>query len=303
MLLVQLAGQSRLERLFLRSSGRLPFSDIIRIRGLIPFPRSGISPISRPDLYSHMRVFTILFRKELKNYFLTPFGWVVLALVLFMQGMSMSGAMEQMKDAPMLDNFLLVCLRTPNFWLYFLFIFPLLTMRLFAEESKTGTLETLLTAPVTTTQVVFSKYLAAFAFYALLWLPILLQLKLFAVVTGQPAPVEAGHIFGTYLILLLMGAFFLSIGCFASTLTSSQIVAGIITIAFLVIIFFFGFIPYYTGEGFQAAALFQYVSIQEHLVNFAKGLVDTRPIVYYVSMTAFFLFLTHLTLDFRRWKA
>lgn len=250
-----------------------------------------------------MRVFFILFRKELKNYFLTPFGWVILALVLAMQGLSMSTAMEQMKDAPMLENFLLVTLRTPNFWFYFLFIFPLITMRLFAEEAKTGTLETLMTAPVTTSQVVFSKYLAAFTFYALLWLPLLLHLKIFAMVTGQPAPVEFGHIIGTYCILLLMGSFFLAIGCFSSTLTSSQIVAGIITIAFLVILFFFGFVPYYTGEGFQATALFQYVSIQEHLVNFAKGLIDTRPIVYYLSMTSFFLFLTHITLDFRRWKA
>jgi len=250
-----------------------------------------------------MRVFSILFRKEFKNYFLTPFGWVVLALVLFMQGMSMSSAMEQMKDAPMLDNFLLVTLRTPNFWFYFLFIFPLLTMRLFAEEAKTGTLETLMTAPVTTSQVVFSKYLAAFCFYALLWLPLLLQLKIFGMVTGEAAPVETGQIIGTFSILLLMGAFFLAIGCFASTLTSNQIVAGIITIAFLVFLFFLGFIPYYTGEGFKASAIFQYVSIQEHLINFAKGLIDTRPIVYYVSMTALFLFLTHMTLDFRRWKA
>lgn len=250
-----------------------------------------------------MRVFYILFRKEFKNYFLTPFGWVVLALVLLMQGVSMSTALEQMKDAPMLDNFLLVSLRSPNFWFYFLFIFPLLTMRLFAEEAKTGTLETLMTAPVTTTQVVFSKYLAAFVFYSLLWLPILLHLKIFAMVTGQPAPVETGHILGTYAILLLMGAFFLAIGCFSSTLTSSQIVSGIITIAILVILFFLGFVPYYTGEAFQASALFEYVSIQEHLANFAKGLIDTRPIVYYLSMTSLFLFLTHTTLDFRRWKA
>ncbi|MBK1830443.1 ABC transporter permease subunit [Verrucomicrobiaceae bacterium R5-34] len=250
-----------------------------------------------------MRVFSILFRKEFKNYFLTPFGWVVLALVLLMQGFSMSGAMELMKDGPMIDNFLLVSLKTPHFWFYFLFIFPLLTMRLFAEESKTGTLETLLTAPVTTAQVVFSKYLAAFAFYAILWLPILLQLKIFAWVTGSPAPVEMGHILGTYAILLLMGSFFLAIGCLASTLTSSQIVAGIITIAALVILFFLGFVPYYIGEGFKAAPIFQYVSVQDHLVNFAKGLVDTRPIVYYLSMAVFFLFLTHITLDFRRWKS
>ena len=250
-----------------------------------------------------MRVFSILFRKEFKNYFFTPFGWVILALVLFMQGMSMSSAMEQMKDAPRLDNFLLITLQTPHFWFYFLFIFPLLTMRLFADEAKTGTLETLMTAPVTTTQVVFSKYLATLTFYSLLWLPLLLQLKIFALVTGNPAPVESGQIMGAYLILFLMGSFFLAIGCFTSTLTSNQIVAGIITIAILVFHFMLGMIPYYMGEGFQAHALFQYVSINEHLINFAKGLIDTRPIVYYLSMTAFFLFLTHTTMDFRRWKS
>jgi len=250
-----------------------------------------------------MRVFTILFRKEFKNYFLTPFGWVVLGLVLLMQGMSMTSAMEQMKDAPLSENFLLVSFSAPNFWFYFLFIFPLLTMRLFAEEEKTGTLETLMTAPVTSAQVVLSKYLAAFSFYAILWLPILLHLKIFTMITGSPAPYEMGHVLGTYTILLLMGSFFLAIGCLASTLSSSQIVAGIITIAVLVILFFMGFVPYYTGEGFQAVALFHYVSIQEHLAQFARGVIDTRPVVYYLSMTAFFLFLTHLTLDFRRWKS
>ena len=108
---------------------------------------------------------------------------------------------------------------------------------------------------------------------------------------------------GSYAILLLMGSFFIAIGCFASTLTNSQIVAGIITIAALVMLVFLGFVPYYVGDGFRAAPIFQYVSVQEHLINFCKGLIDTRPIVYYLSMAAFFLFLTHITLDFRRWKS
>ena len=250
-----------------------------------------------------MRVFLILFRKEFKNYFLTPFGWVVLGLVLLMQGLSMTTAMEKMKDAPLSENFLAASFNSPNFWFYFLFIFPLLTMRLFAEEEKSGTLETLMTAPVTTAQVVFSKYWAAFVFYALLWLPILLHLKIFTVITGNPPPYETGHLIGSYAILLLIGSFLLAIGCFASTLSSSQIVAGIITIAILVILFFLGFVPYYTGEGFQAVTLFHYVAIQEHLSLFARGVIDTRPIIYYLSMAAFFLFLTHLTLDFRRWKS
>lgn len=250
-----------------------------------------------------MRVFLILFRKEFKSYFLTPFGWVVLGLVLLMQGLSMTTAMEKMKDAPLSENFLLVSFNSPNFWFYFLFIFPLLTMRLFAEEERSGTLETLMTAPVTSAQVVFSKYIAAFTFYALLWLPILLHFKIFTVITGNPPPYEIGHLIGSYAILLLIGSFLLAIGCFASTLSSNQIVAGIISIAILVILFFLGFVPYYTGEGFQAVSLFHYVAIQEHLALFARGVIDTRPVIYYLSMAAFFLFLTHLTFDFRRWKS
>ena len=250
-----------------------------------------------------MRVFLILFRKEFKNYFLTPLGWVILALVLLMQGLSMTAAMEKMKDGALSENFLMVCFSSPNFWFYFLFIFPLLTMRLFAEEEKTGTLETLMTAPVTSAQVVLSKYMAAFSFYALLWLPILLHLKIFTVITGSPPPYEMGHVVGSYSILLLMGSFLLAIGCFASTLSSSQIVSGIITIAIIVILFFLGFVPYYTGEGFQAVVLFHYVALQEHLHLFTQGVIDTRPVVYYLSMATFFLFLTHLTMDFRRWKS
>ncbi len=251
-----------------------------------------------------MRVFSILFRKELKNYFFTPFGWVVLTLVLLMQGMSMTSAMELMKKAPLTENFLFVStVRSPNFWFYFLFIFPLITMRLFAEEAKTGTLETLMTAPVTSLQVVFSKYFASLTFYSLLWLPILLHLKIFSMVTGGPAPYEMGHLIGLYGILILMGSLFIAIGCFASTLSNNQIVAGIIAIAILIILFFVGLVPYYTGEGFQAVSIFHYMSVQEHLANFARGIVDTRPIVYYLSTTSFFLFLTHVTLDFRRWKA
>jgi len=250
-----------------------------------------------------MRVFSILFRKELKNYFLTPFGWVVLALILLMQGLSMTSAMELMKKAPLTENFLFVSVHSQNFWFYFLFTFPLLTMRLFAEEAKTGTLETLMTAPVTSLQVVLSKYLASLTFYSLLWLPMLLHLKIFSLITGDPAPYEMGHVIGLYSIILLMGAGFLAIGCFASTLSNNQIVAGIITITALIILFFMGLVPYYTGEGFQAVALFHYMAIQEHLANFARGIIDTRPIVYYLSMTSFFIFLTHITLDFRRWKA
>ena len=133
-----------------------------------------------------MRLFRILTLKELKGYFLTPFGWVVLAFVTIMQGVSLSTAMKGFRDTPVRDSLVYVTFHTPLCWFYFLFIFPLITMRLFAEEERSGTLETLLTAPVRTWQVVFSKYAAAMVFYAVLWVPCVVQFKMFEWATDLP---------------------------------------------------------------------------------------------------------------------
>lgn len=250
-----------------------------------------------------MRRFLTLFFKEIKGYLLTPFGWIILSLLLFMQGLSMTTALEKMQEAPVAANFITVVFSSPNFWFYYLFLFPLLTMRLFAEESRTGTLESLLTTPVTLFEVIVSKYLASFCFYALLWLPLLLEFKLFYWITSTPLPYQTGHLLATYAMLFLIGAFFLALGLLSSTLTSSQIVSGIITVGGVVFFFFLGFIPNYTGENFAARELFSYISILDSLQSATMGFLDTRYIVYYGSMSLTCLYLTYLSLDFRRWKA
>ena len=175
-------------------------------------------------------------------------------------------------------------------------------MRLFAEEERTGTLETLLTAPVRTWQLVASKYLAALSFYTVLWIPAFLQFQLFKVLTDIPAPFTSGALLGVFLILFLMGTFYLALGCLASSLTSSQIIAGIITSGLLIIHFFLGYVTAIWGDSFAAAPLFQYLSSQQHLSYFSKGLLDTRPVVYYLTMAGFVLLLTHHVVDFRRWR-
>ncbi len=252
--------------------------------------------------HSHMRLFRILIFKELKMFFLTPFGWVVLAFITLMQGLSLSTAMKGFRDTPVKDSLLYVTFHTPIFWFYFLFIFPLITMRLFAEEERTGTLETLLTAPVRTWQVVASKYFAAMVFYTVLWLPCLVQFKLFGWVTGLPPAWTGAAMGGTFAAVMLMGAAFTAVGCLASALTSSQIFAGIITIGLLVIQYFVGYVTVIWGESFIGAAFFHYISSQQHLHYFASGLFDSRPFVYYLSVTAFLLFLTYQVVDFRRWR-
>ena len=249
-----------------------------------------------------MRLFRILTHKELKGYFLTPFGWVVMAFVTVMQGVSLSTAMKGFRDTPVKDSLVYVAFHTPLFWFWFLFVFPLITMRLFAEEERSGTLETLLTAPVRTWQVVLSKYTAAMLFYTTLWIPALVQFRMFSWVTSLPPAYSPGALIGTFAILMLMGAAFTAVGCLASALTSSQIIAGLLTIGLLVIQYFLGFVTVIWGESFAGAPFFNYISSQQHLHYFANGLLDTRPAVYFLSVAAFVLFLTYQVVDFRRWK-
>ena len=249
-----------------------------------------------------MTTLLTLFRKELRAFFLNPFGWMVLAFVAAMQGLSMSTAMKALEDKPLTEDLVYIVFHTPAFWFYFLFIFPLITMRLFAEEERSGTLETLLTAPVRTWQVVLSKYLAALAFYTVLWIPAFLHFQLFAALTDIPAPFTGGSLLGGFLIIFLMGIFYIGVGCLASALTQSQIVAGIITLGLLVIHFFLGYVTTIWGDSMRSSAIFHYISCQEHLRYFTKGLVDTRPIIYNLSMGILLLILTHHVVDYRRWK-
>ena len=250
-----------------------------------------------------MRSILTLYTKELKTFFLSPFGWIVLAFAAVMQGVSLSTGMKALQDAPLADSLVYFVFHTPIFWFYFLFIFPLITMRLFAEEERSGTLETLLTAPVRTSQVVLSKYLAALTFYLLLWIPAFIHFQLFSTLTDIDPPFNGGSLVGAFLIIFLMGAFYTAIGCLASALTSSQIIAGILTISLLVLHYFLGFVPVVWGESFAAAPFFHYISCQEHLHSFTKGLIDTRPVIYNLGMAIFVLFLTHHVVDYRRWKS
>ena len=245
----------------------------------------------------------ILLRKELRGFFLSPFGWAVLILVTVMQGWSMSGAMKALQDAPIPESLVYIVFHMPQFWFYFLVIFPLITMRLFAEEERVGTLETLLTAPVQTWQLVLGKYLATLCFYLLLWIPSFIQFLLFSLLTDVAPPFSTGSLLGAFSLIFLMGALFIAVGSFASSLTSSQIIAGVVTVGLLFIHYFMGYITVIYGDRFPAASLFHYISSSEHLRYFSKGLIDSRTIIYYLTATFFFLFLAHHVLNHRRWRS
>lgn len=249
-----------------------------------------------------MRILHILFKKELKQFFLSPFGWVVLAIIMLLQGLCLSSVLEQYEKRPVVNNILLDSLTNPIFTIYFLFLFPLITMKLFSEEERSGTLETLMTAPIRTWQVVLSKYFAALVFYCCLWIPLFFHIKIFNFFSSTPIPLDSGEMTGVFLILFLIGLFFVAVGCLASSLTSSQIIAAIVTFGLLAFHMFLGFVPVIMGDDFLAAKAFHYINMDEHIKTFGQGLIDSRPFVYYTSMTLFTLLLTHHVVDYRRWK-
>ncbi len=249
-----------------------------------------------------MRIFRILYFKELKTYFLTPFGWLILAFAALMQGLILSTTLEAFENQAQSESLIYLNFTSPFFWFYFLFLFPVLTMRLFSEENRSGTLEGLLTAPVRTWQVVFSKFCAAYTAFAFLWIPAIIHFKLFTTITDIPPPFAPGELYGAMIIIMLMGALFTAFGCLASALTSSQIIAGVVCVGILFVHFLLGLVTTFFGDQIAAAPLFDFVSSQNHLRDFSRGLLDSRPLAYYLCSASFILFLTHHLLDYRRWK-
>ena len=187
-----------------------------------------------------MRILTILFGKEMRAFFLSPVAYVVIALVMVLTGFSFKAALTILERTSSEGSLVIWTYSSYWFWLSFFPIFPLVTMRLFSEERKLGTLETLMTAPVRTWQVLAAKYGAALVFYAVIWLPSALYFFLFLGITGLDMVIPRGELIGSLLILFLSGALYLAVGCFASALTSNQIVAGVMAFTLCLMHFLLG---------------------------------------------------------------
>jgi ABC-2 type transport system permease protein len=183
------------------------------------------------------------------------------------------------------------------FWLVVVFVGAVLTMRLLSEERRSGTIEVLMTAPVTEDQVVVGKFLAAMGFYIFLWLPTLSYPALLA----YYSEVDWGPVASGYVGILGLGSLFLAAGVLASALTRSQLVAAVLTFSFLVFMILIGFLGnLFTDTSVQE--LIGYLNLMAHMDDFAKGVVDTRRLVYYLATSALFLFLAARALESRKWR-
>ena len=250
-----------------------------------------------------MRKFLVLLNREVRSYFYSPIAYIVLVFFLIVSGFDFYIQISFMNQRPVAYSVQEAFFNSVFFWFAFVLIFPLITMRLFAEEFKLGTIEPLMTAPVRDWQVVLAKFFGAVFFYVILWIPTLLYFVIFQTTTHQAAANSTGAYLGAYLMLLLLGMFYLSVGCLASVLTKNQIIAAIISFSVITLLFFAGLAQYVVRDiDSTTRQLLGYFSAIEQMGTLSRGQLDTRPMVLYLSMTIVMLTLTYLVFQSRKWK-
>jgi ABC-2 type transport system permease protein len=251
-----------------------------------------------------MRRFLTLLQRELSAFYYSPIAYVVLFFFLILNGLSFWFAIAVLNKAPSENSVVQMFFNSAFFWIAYLLVFPVITMKLFAEEFKLGTIETLMTAPVRDWEVVMSKFVAAVVFYMSLWLPSLLYFLIFGALGNRAAIGSAGQLWAPYLLLLVMGMFNVGLGCVASALTSNQIVAAMISLVLTIGIFFLTLINYVVNSSSPLLRdITAYVAQVDHMDSFSRGVIDSRALVFYPSVTLLLLAITYHVFQYRRWRA
>jgi gliding motility-associated transport system permease protein len=249
-------------------------------------------------------------QKELKSYFASPIAYIVIGLWALLYGyffvailaffVRQSMQMNQFgMQGPQSMNINQQLIRPllQNVTILILFLMPMVTMRTYSEEKRSGTIELLLTSPVTDFQIILGKFLGALSLYAVMLAVTAIHIGLLFAYQGHP---EWKPILSAYLGLLLMGGCFISVGLLISSLTSNQIVAGMVTFAVFLLLWIITWIGAFWGPTFER--LTAYLSIVDHWDDFGKGIIDTTHVIYYLSFIAFGLFLTAKSVDTERWR-
>lgn len=230
----------------------------------------------------------IIARRELAAFFVSPVAYIIGAAFLFITGLFFFFTVALSGVATLVQVFSVISI-------VLLFVAPILTMRLLAEEARTGTLELLLTSPVRDWEVIIGKFIAAFIFLLAMLIPTLYYLFLLTRYGNPDIPVT----FSGYLGVLLLGAMLLSFGTLTSALSSNQIIAAILGITLSLAFWLAGGL----GTAFEGPLgdLFEYLSLQSHFTDFLLGLITSTNVVYFLSVTAASLFLATRVLEVRRW--
>ncbi len=247
-----------------------------------------------------MKIFWALLRRELGTFFLSLTGYVIIAAVSLIVGATFVMLIHNMGTKPFALPVTQLFFNSFLYWLLVILMAPAITMRLFALEKASGTLETLMTTAVGDLQVVAAKFTAAIIFYMMTWLPTLAGLVIIQHFTNQPK-LDPGVVGGMYLGIFLSGCLFVAIGCLASALTKSQMVAAVISLAAGVLLFILAYMAQALPSASAWVAL-NFFNLFKHMEDFTRGVVDTRTVIFYVSAAFLFLFLTLRVVESRRWK-
>jgi len=237
-------------------------------------------------------------RREFAAFFYSPMAYVLLLVATVLNGLVFVFIVDFLSDprsphgAPMQMLFSWVI-----FWFVIIVITPLITMRALAEERNSGTIETLLTAPINDAQVVLAKYLAAVGFYAVLWLPTVA----YPLILARFSEVDLGPVLAGYLGAIGVGMTFLSVGLLCSSLFRNQIVAALLSFAAVMVLFLVPLFSFISPAATSDSVL-GYMELISHMEDFSRGIVDTRHLVYYGTVIVFSLFCTVQVVQARRWR-
>ena len=259
-----------------------------------------------------MRNFLAVYSNEMRSYFVSPVAYVIAGVFLFLSGYLFRNILMQFNmlclqlgqraqqmggQMPALNlNEMVVVQFFAVMDFIWLLIVPMLTMRLYAEEKKTGTIELLMTSPISSVEVLLGKFFACFSLYSII---VSLTMVYFVILEAYGSP-DWGPIFSGYLGYLFLGATFISVGILASALTENQIVAVLLSFGILLLFWLIDWSASFAGP--TAAKILQYMSFIEHLEDFQRGVIDSKDVVFYLSFSFFCLFLTTRVVESRRWR-
>ena len=239
-------------------------------------------------------------QRELIAIFLSPIAYIVVAIFLLLNGYIFCLILSLFNKPGIEGSPFAIFLGSENIfaWIFLLLTAPAITMRLFAEERRSGTIEALFTAPVAEGEAVMGKFLAGYVFYLCLWLPTVL----YAVILSKYSSPDWRPMATGYLGVALVGAMFVAVGEFTSALTRNQIVAYMTGAALLLGLFLGGLLLPMVLKSDEAGQVVEYFNLYKHVQEFSQGIVDSRHVVYYLSTTVFALFLTTRVIESRKWR-
>ena len=248
-----------------------------------------------------MRSFWPIYKRELFAFFVTPLAWVLITVFLFVQGLHFftivdhfANVGQAISDQTPLQAFFG---NTVLLYLVLFLLVPPMTMRLFAEERRSGTIESLMTAPVSSWSVVLAKYASVVTTYVAMWAPTLLYL----VILKRTGDIDWKVAGAAYLGVLLVGGAYLALGLLMSAITKSQFLALVLTALVILGLFILGIGEFITRDGTLMHDVCSHVSVWAHMNDFASGIVDSRRLVFYGSLVVLPLFVTVRAVDAWRW--